>query len=137
MSEESTEKHVYTMMNKVATESNEEDRLFDELNLTKEERNFIRIDDDSIFFGFPFSIGRICIGGKDASFDAKLKYDLYEHMIYFFESLLIEKGFRDIQFLTTSTRCRDNVEFYKEFKSDEEAKDLIRWLISLKKRLGI
>lgn len=137
MNKEPSSKYACAIMNKASTEGSGDERLFDELSLTKEERKFVRISDDSIFFGFPFSIGRIFIGGKETSFDGKLKYDFYEHVINFFETLLYEKGFRDVLLFTTSTACRDNVEFYKEFNSDEEAVELIRWLLSKKMRLGI
>jgi hypothetical protein len=115
-----------------------EKKLFESLNLTQAERQYISVeDDDTVRIGFPISIGGIYVGSEEVALDEKDEIDLYDKVVEFYTDKMSEGGFKDVHLFTVPSRCRKHVDFYKEFNSEEEAKEAIKWLLEFKKRTGI
>lgn len=115
-----------------------ERKLFESLKLSQNERQYISVeDDDCVRIGFPISIGGIFVGSEEIALDEKDEIDLYEKVAEFYAEKMSEGGFKDVHLFTIPSRCRRKVDFYKDFNTEEEAKEAIRWLIDFKKRTGI
>lgn len=115
-----------------------ERKLFESMNLSKYDRQYISVeDDDTVRIGFPISIGGIYVGSEEIALDEQDEIDLYDKVVEFYTDKMSEGGFKDVHLFTIPSRCRKHVDFYKEFSSEEEAKEAIKWLLEFKKRTGI
>lgn len=108
-----------------------EKEIFQSLNLSKEDAKYISIKDaDIVRFVFPVKAESIKVGGKILLLDRKAQEGISEAITQFFASELDEGGFN---YNDSSGMEHD---FYKEFKTVEEAKEAVKWLIDFKKRFG-
>ncbi|MBI3351262.1 MAG: hypothetical protein HY036_01645 [Nitrospirae bacterium] len=112
--------------------------IFRSLNLSEKERKFIEIyDDQTVRFQFPFEVHGISVGGQPLKFDKEAEMDLYDRIVEFFTEQMDKGGFRDNFLFTIPRDCRKEMDFYKEFNSEAEAKEAVKWLLTLKKRFRI
>lgn len=109
-----------------------EKQIFQGLNLSKEDTKYISIqDDDTVRFVFPIKIESIKAGDKKLILDREAEEGTSKAIAQFFATELYEGGF---QYNGSSGMEHD---FYKEFNTDEEAKEAGKWLVAFKKRFGI
>jgi hypothetical protein len=119
-----------------------ERQIFESIGLSEEERKYISVENNSIYFCFPLKVvlGEVSVGDKILKLDDEMLGNIFGKICQSFESLLNNCGFislnHNLTIMNEQMAVSDKLQFTKDFKNEEEAREAVRWVVDLKKRLG-
>ncbi len=112
--------------------------IFDSLHLSESNRKYIHITKDAVYFTFPIKLKlELWAGDKKLFLDKKAMNEISETIGDFFRYELSKGEFKDIVVYSTADPSeRQEMEFYRDIGSEEEAIEAVQWLLEFRKRFG-
>lgn len=109
--------------------------IFNSLNLSEVDRKYIYMRQDTVYFSFPLKMDmKLQVGDKELKMNIKEGDSIHKKVCGFFGDELYDGGFKAGGLPLSEGICE--LWFYREIKTDDEAKDVIRRLSGFKKRFG-